>query len=290
MDKRIERSLEENVGITEEFEEFSKECFERIFDMLGKKNFERWIDKRKLAPRIKQLIVESMEEKDKRDNPHWGGYYTRGTNRIRLGEISKDIATHEKFHFMTDNGENFSTFIDEGLTEYLKSMVEGKISAYPENVATVKYLHHIYGDSIIKAYLLGNTSVFNNKISSSLAEGNETNQSYERKRVERFYENLDLFHKYNSAESKYHQALRAKENEYSETELAQMEEEVYEAKKEYGKVELDIIAMLQEIAIKKVSKMAKNFEFYQNGTLDVILINKTITEILRTNAIKLFYK
>lgn len=75
MDKRIEKSLEENTGITEEFEELSKDCFERIFDMLGKRNFERWIDKRKLSPRIKE------------------------------------------FHFITDNGDNFPTFIDEGLTE-----------------------------------------------------------------------------------------------------------------------------------------------------------------------------
>ena len=74
MDKRIERSLEENTGITEEFEELSKDCFERIFDMLGKRNFERWIDKRKLSPRIKELVIESMGEKEKKENPHWGGY------------------------------------------------------------------------------------------------------------------------------------------------------------------------------------------------------------------------
>ena len=69
MDKRLEKSLEINSGITEEFEELSKDCFERIFDMLGKKNFERWINKRQLAPRIKELVIESMGEKEKKENP-----------------------------------------------------------------------------------------------------------------------------------------------------------------------------------------------------------------------------
>lgn len=65
MDKRIERSLDENIGIAKEFEELTRDCFERIFDMLGKRNFERWIDKRKLAPRIKTLIIETMGKKKK---------------------------------------------------------------------------------------------------------------------------------------------------------------------------------------------------------------------------------
>ena len=281
MDKRLEKSLEINTGITEEFEELSKDCFERIFDMLGKKNFERWINKRQLAPRIKELVIESMDDKERRDNPHWGGYYTRGTNRIRLGQKSRDVATHEKFHFMTDNGGNFSTFIDEGLTEYLKSLVEGKETAYIENVAVVKFLHYVCGDSIIKAYLLGNVSVFDNKIISLLSDKNGSDGSHERKKLEGFYENLDLFHEYKSAELKYEQALNSEENDYSDAELEDMEERVFELKQQYVHVEYDVFSMFEEIAVAKISKMAKDYDFYKDGTLDVVLINRTISDMLR---------
>lgn len=281
MDKRLEKSLEINSGITEEFEELSKDCFERIFDMLGKKNFERWINKRQLAPRIKELVVESMDDREKRENPHWGGYYTRGTNRIRLGIKSRDVATHEKFHFMTDHGSNFPTFIDEGLTEYLKSLVEGKETAYIENVAVVKFLHYICGDSIVKAYLLGNVSVFDNKIVSLLADKNGSDGTRERKKLEEFYENLNLFHEYKSAELKYEQALNSKENDYSDAELEDMEESISQLKQQYVHVEYDVLSMFEEIAVAGISKMAKDFEFYKNGALDVGLINRTISDVLR---------
>lgn len=281
MDKRIERSLNENTGITEEFEELSRDCFERIFDMLGKRNFERWIDKRKLAPRIKKLVVESMEEKEKREHPSWAGYHTRGTNRIRLKKQSADVATHEKFHFITDNGEHFPTFMNEGLTEYLKSMVEGKVTSYHENVAVVKFLHNMVGDSIIKAYLLGVPNIFDNKICSMLTGETPDQQSNAKSVLKEFYENLNIFHEYNNAQSHYDSAIRQKENEYTEAEINEMQENVQKAREKYLEVKDDIIVVLQTIAISKIEKMAESFEFYQNGVLDITLVNRTIMDVLR---------
>ncbi len=280
MDKRIERSLEENTGITEEFEELSKDCFERIFDMLGKRNFERWIDKRKLSPRIKELVIESMGEKEKKENPHWGGYYIRGKNKIRLRKPNSTTATHEKFHFITDNGDNFPTFIDEGLTEYLKSMAEGKVTAYHENVDIVKFLHYVAGDSIIKAYLLGAQNVFDNKIASMLVGENAEKVENPKKALEEFYNNLDVFHESNTAQTKYNNAKKLPEGTYSEDELTEMKESAETAKGKYLEIKDDIGIFIQRLAVSKIAEMAKNLEFYQNGVLDISLANKEILNVL----------
>lgn len=290
MDKRIERSLNENTGITEEFEELSRDCFERIFDMLGRRNFERWIDKRKLAPRIKELVVESMGEEEKRQHPSWGGYHTRGTNRIRLKRQSTDIATHEKFHFIVDNGDHFPTFMNEGLTEYLKSMVEGRVTSYHDNVAVVRFLHSMVGDSLIKAHLLGVPNIFDNKLCSMLTGEKPEQQSNAKTVLNEFYENLNAFHEYNSAQSHYDSAINQKENSYTDAELDEMQKNAQKAKDKYLKVKDDIVVVLQTIAISKVEKMAENFEFYQNGALDIGLVNRAITEILRRMPLQSFVK
>lgn len=288
MDKKIERSLDENTGITEEFEQLSRECFERIFDMLGKRNFERWIDKRKLAPRIKELVIESMDEDDKREHPHWGGYYTRGTNEIKLRRNSSNTATHEKFHFITDQGDHFTTFMNEGLTEYLKSMSEGNVSGYHENVECVKFLHYLFGDSIVKAYLLGMPNVLDNKICSALTNNNLREQRETRLEIKNFYANLDLYHEYNSAQAKYSQAKNSTEFKYSEKELEEMENEAKKAEHDYFLVKDDLIAFFQKMVIARISEISRNMGFYHNGMLDVELASRTIKEMVTRMPIRYF--
>ena len=147
MDKRIERSIEENKNLSDEFRAIAKTCFGRIFDMLGKRNFERWIDKRELSDRIKELVIESMTLEDEEKHPDWAGFYTRGTNQIRIKSYKnlrniEDTATHEKLHFMTDKGNTFPTFIDESAILFETICVSGgrvglNIAINPEQLASL---------------------------------------------------------------------------------------------------------------------------------------------------------
>lgn len=288
MDKRIERSIDENTKLSEEFRTLAKTCFGRIFDMLGKRNFERWIDKRNLSSRIKELVIESMQPEEEREHPDWAGYHTRGTNRIRLRKTSKsDVATHEKFHFITDTGEKFPTFINEGLTEYMKGMAEGKPNVYLENVGTVRFLHETFGDSIIKAYLLGQPRVFDNKISLAIVNDNVSERFEGQAKVKSFYRNLDVFQNYSYARSRYEQASLSKED-YTQEELTKMREDMIKAQQAYEPVKDDILGMFEQLAVARISQMAKNLEFYRNGTLDLEFASKTIENMTKLIPIHYF--
>ena len=287
MDKRIERSIDENTHLSEEFRFIAKICFGRIFDMLGKRNFERWINKRDLSSRIKELVIESMGPEDEREHPNWAGYYTRGTNRIRLRTTSsRDVATHEKFHFITDNGKGFPTFIDEGLTEYMKGMADGGANTYSENVATVKFLHEMFGDSIIKAYLLGQPRIFDNKIALALVNGNDSEKFKGLEKVTDFYKNLDVFHTYSYTKNKHESALLNSED-YSQEELDKMESDATKAKNAYQQVKDKIPDMFEKIVVARVTQMAQKLEFYRDGKLDLEFASKRIEEI--TKSIPLSY-
>ena len=290
MDKRIERSIDENQKLSEEFRTIAKTCFGRIFDMLGKRNFERWINKRELSSRIKELVIESMDADDEKKFPNWAGYYTRNTNRIRLRKGSKsDVATHEKFHFMTDGGEYFPTFINEGLTEYMKGMADGGANTYTENVATVKFLHEMFGDSIIKAYLLGRPRVLNEKIALALVDGNLLLKNDGIKDVNDFYDNLDTFHTYIDADDKYKQALR-ESSKYTQDELDKMQEDARKSKEAYEQIKDRIPEMFGRITTARISQMAKNLEFYRDGKFDAEFASKTIEEMVKSIPLEYFEK
>lgn len=288
MNKRIEKSINENSKLSDEFRVLAQACFGRIFDMLGEKNFERWINTRELSSRIKELVIESMSPEDEKKYPNWAGYYTRKTNTIRLRKNStRDTATHEKFHFMTDNGESFPTFIDEGLTEYMKGMAENGANTYGHNVETVKFLHKMFGDSIIKAYLLGRPEVLNDKIALALVNENLAEKDNGLQDVKTFYENLNIFHNYVYTEHLYKEALRQSGN-YSQEELDRMQKDAENAKISYAKVQENILPMFEKIVIARISQMAKKFEFYNNGKFDAEFAARTLDEMIESIPIECF--
>lgn len=98
------RALDENKKIDERFRNLMHETFDGLYNAMGKKNFLRWVDSRKIPERIKVLIVEEFSKEEKEKHPNWAGYYTIGTNRIKLkeGYIQQNTARHEALHFLTD--------------------------------------------------------------------------------------------------------------------------------------------------------------------------------------------
>ena len=196
------RALDENQKIDEKFRNLMHDTFDGLYSAMGKKNFLRWINARKMPARIKELIVEEFTKEDFEKYPNWAGYYTHGTNRERFREGFADwhVAAHETFHFLTDGyfmGETFPTFINEGLTEYLTREFE-KINTgnenvsyvYKQNVDFVELLHNIMGDSLIKAYLTGSSKAFSEEFSTYITEDGTINTMA----LDRFYNSLNRVH------------------------------------------------------------------------------------------------
>lgn len=286
MDKRIERSIEENKNLSDEFRAIAKTCFGRIFDMLGKRNFERWIDKRELSDRIKELVIESMTLEDEEKHPDWAGFYTRGTNQIRIKSYKnlrniEDTATHEKLHFITDKGNTFPTFIDEGLTEYMKGMAEDGANTYVENVATVEFLHKIFGDSLIKAYLIGKPVEFNKKFAGLLENSERLKQDEGLIEVRKFYEHLKKFQEFSDARKMYLRACDENNaGKYTEEEKDEYLEKFKLTLDSFSEIRDDLNEMFQRLVVAKISKMAKDLQFYRNGTLDLEYATQEINSLL----------
>lgn len=293
MDKRIENSIDSNANLSEEFKKISKACFGRIFDMLGKRNFIRWIDTRELSDRIKELVIESMTSDEEKKEPTIGGYYSRGKNKITLRlydnkKTIEDTATHEKFHFITDKKETFNTFIDEGLTEYMKSMAEGKATAYISNVVTVKFLHKVFGDSLIKAYLLGTPYDFNKKFASLIVGENPNKMKEGLAEVNRFYNNLEKFHAYNYAKLRVSAITDQNKSEEPDEETRKLLKDLQKKEEAAKAVKDDITAMFNKIVVAKISKMASNLEFYREGKLDLKYAMETVQGLIEYMPIREF--
>lgn len=258
------RALDENQKIDEKFRNLMHDTFDGLYSAMGKKNFLRWINTRKISDRIKELVVEEFTKEDLEKNANWGGYYTHGTNRERLREgfVNQNVASHETLHFFTDwyfTGETFPTFINEGLTEYLNREFE-KLNVenenvrytYSQNVDFVEFLHNIIGDSLIKAYLTGSSKAFSEEFSTYITEDGTINT----KALDRFYNSLnrvhDVLHPNNNPKT-------IEEQEKSEANKKDVIENHY--------------PMLRKITCNIVSnsirKKAHDLEYYEDGTFNI---------------------
>ena len=244
-----ESSIDKNGRINNDLKQIVKDCFSNIFEMLGKKNFKRWVHTRELSEDVKSLIVDYMSEEEEKERPGAAGF-AQSNNTIKIREkkgqiITKGIATHEIYHIMTKYSRPFGIYIDEGMTEYLKGMsTEEGAKTYSENVRMVKFLHQMLGDSIVKAYLLGKDDDFDKSFADKI--GLDSTDE-----IKKFYNILD----------KRHKLL------YPVT-----EDEINKHNAEKEKIEQELVAsklavknMIRKIIIGKARHLAQNLEFYQDG-------------------------
>ncbi len=255
--------LDNNEKISDEFRDIARACFGRIFYMLGEKNFKRWIDRRQINSQLKELVIESMPKEDMENHPSWVGYYTRGTNKIKLStklskDFVKDTNTHETFHLMTDNGNGFCTFLDEGLTEYMKGMAINQPYSYANNCNFVMYIHNTLGDSIIKAYLTDQTSIFDKQMLELINYDNTSSMSD----IKNFYKNLDLYHNFEIAKT---EKMAFMQNGASPKIIDRATKRLDNAQNQYESVESEILSMCQKIVVGKILEMTKNMAFYKIG-------------------------
>ncbi len=258
------RALDENQKIDERFRSLMHDTFDGLYSAMGKKNFLRWINTRKMSDRIKELVVEEFTKEDMEKYPNCAGYYTRGTNRERLkvGANNKDATPHETLHFFTDGyfiGDNFPTFIDEGLTEYLTREFEklnsGKENVsyvYIPNVDFVEILHNIIGDSFIKAYLTGGSRNFSKEFSTYITEDGTINTV----ELNRFYNSLNKVHDvlYSNSNPK-----TVEEQEKSEANKKDVIENHYP----------ELRHAIGNIVSNAIRKKAHDLEYYEDGKFNI---------------------
>lgn len=290
IEPNINRTLDNNNKISDEFKDVARACFGRIFYMLGEKNFKRWIDKKHINAQIRELVIESMPKEVMEHHPSWAGYYTRGTNQIKLSpkankDFTKDTNVHETFHLITDKGNSFPTFLDEGLTEYLKGMAINKPNAYRNNVKFVEFLHQNLGDLIIKSYLMGQPEKFDEQLLNLTNYDN----SLSIEDIKKFYNSLNVFHNYTSNKAEKN-AFIQKGATPEIIDRANKRCEI--SKQNYESVQPQVLSMCQKIVVGKVLEMTKNMEFYkmqQNGlTLDLETANKAISTLMKSLNIQNF--
>ena len=258
------RALDENQKIDERFRNLMHDTFDGLYSAMGKKNFLRWLNTRKISDRIKELVVEEFTKEDLEKHPNWAGYYTTGTNRERLkeGAINQNVASHETLHFFTDGhfiGKTFPTFINEGLTEYLNREFEKLNTSnenvrytYSQNVDFVEFLHNIMGDSLIKAYLTGSSKAFSEEFSTYITEDGTINTMA----LDRFYDSLnrahDVLHPHNNPKT-------VEEQEKSEASKRDVIENHYpEIRKSVG-----------YIVSNAIRKKAHDLEYYKDGKFNI---------------------
>lgn len=257
-------ALDKNQKIDEKFRNLMHDTFYGLYSAMGKKNFLRWINTRKISDRIKELVVEEFTKEDLEKYANWSGYYTHGTNRERLreGYVNQNIASHETLHFFTDwyfTGETFPTFINEGLTEYLNREFE-KLNAenenvrytYSQNVDFVEFLHNIIGDSLIKAYLTGSSKAFSEEFSTYITEDGTINTIA----LDRFYNSLnrvhDVLHPNNNPKT-------IEEREKSEANKKDVIENNYPALRK----------IIGNIVSNAIRKKAHDLEYYEDGNFNI---------------------
>lgn len=284
-------ALKENDNIEEGFRELVYSTLNGLYFGLGEKNFLRWINKYRISDRLKEFIVETFNEEDLNQHPNAAGFYTFGTNTVKLREDSIDENTnrHETLHFTTDfslenEGErpnNFllfskihCTFLNEGLTEYLNREIEKLLTGkknipytYGDNVDFVEFLHNIMGDTLIKSYLAGRNPKFNQEFSSYITEnGNEDLQV-----LQEFEKLLDDTHDF----------LYSKESKKKDK--TPEEQQAYLKKKEniYDNVYPKLREYTSNIAVNYIRKKARSLEYIQDGKIDADALNADILNVVR---------
>lgn len=252
----FERIIDNNENIHSDLKEIMKDSFNHIYQMMGENNFRRWLYGNNFPKKVRNVIIQHMsEEEEKEQSLGVEGFYRRKTNIVKVKKITRGVSIHELFHYLTDHGNNFGVFIDEGLTEYLAAVAnDGKIegTGYVENVDIVKYLHTMLGDRFIKAYLLGEKDSFNKNFSKVIQS--DVNE------VQEFYKKLDQYH------------------------LSRYNENISQDKKKQINDEKDIAIkeMFSKIVIGKISKKTKDLEFYKDGKFDVLSASQYIQTLINT--------
>lgn len=276
----MDKLINDNDKISDNFRELAKQCFGRIFYTLGEKNFKRWLDMKQIRTQVRELIIESMDQKEIEDAPITAGYYLPKRNRIALNnnqekEVLKAANIHETFHLLSDGRSEFGIFMDEGLTEYMKTLAFGKTTAYMQNVRTVAFLHKILGDSLIKSYLMGGKKGLDTKVLKMVNFDEKTSLSD----ITEFYGNLDKFHEY-IWERDENAAFRI--NGATPEVVERSNQRLKNARLEYEKSRPGIVSMYTKIIVGRISEMSKNLEFYKNGTLDLELASKQIKQLVNS--------
>ena len=254
-----QKEIEENDKIDSRLKTIVHECFDTLYATLSRNDFLRWVNHSKIDKKIKELVINVMSEDEMKRHNNWAGFYSLKDNRIAVGKKftrSKGTITHEIDHFLSGDSR-FCTYINEGLTEYIKSLAQPVTSetkvyenhdTYIENVRTVKWLHKILGDSFIKYYFVGKDANFDQKF-SELAGCDVTE-------VRNFYDALD----------RRHEALYEDTDKKSDSEKNKKDEKL-------------IVNMLANIALGRIRQLAKNYSFYQDGKISSELINNALNSI-----------
>ena len=249
----------------EHLKQIITEVFEQKFSYMSKMDYYRWLNGRQLAERIKKLTVELMTQEDIDKYPNFAGYYTNGTDRVKIKDpsIVPSVLDHELNHFINDNTKQFPRFINEGITEFLTQesfKSAGKSTpyvAYKINVSTIAFLYSIFGDELIKCYLSGVTPEFETKLSKYLKASDQDS-------LKDFYDVLEelhaYYHPYNEEEKK---KLEAKKDRIREKTLPKRDK------------------YLENILTNSIINDVLNFKFYKDSKLDLVLLVNTIFEKVR---------
>lgn len=257
----FEKTVDENNRITKDFKQIAKECFSNIFTTLGKNNFIRWVQLKRFSKDVENLVFDWMTEEEKEANPTWDGFANKGKNQIKIRKpkTAKGTSIHEIYHILSNS--KFCVYLDEGLTEYLKGMSsEEGAKSYGENVRLVSFLHEMLGDSIIKAYLMGEKEQFDKKFIDLICL-NKENRNLDEIRLNQFYSMLEARHWF------LHPRTEEAKKEDNSTLL-----------KETKRI---IQNMINDIIYGKVHKIAQNMDFYKDGKLDFNYAHSIISNYIQ---------
>lgn len=260
---KLEENLEKNENLSDEFKKIAKQSFQEIFDMLGREGFKKWVRLRTISKDVKTLLYEwadneEMSEKGK------SGDYNEIENRIRISESITSpkkilgVSKHEDFHFLTRYGEMkaLSTYLNEGVTEYLKHLTEdaNEEYTYKENVEVVTFLREFMGDSIIQTYLEGKKKYFLNDLQDILKDQMKTDDERKEEMYD-FFDALDERHSYLYGEY------------YEEEEVENTEEKIND--------------FLRKMILCKFRQMAKDRMFNRDGCVDEKIAKEVINQKLK---------
>ena len=264
--RKVVENILQNEQISDRTKELLKEDFEKMFALLDKKGFTKWVKFQRLAEDAKTLVVD--EEGDATLNPNHSGEYNEWLNKIILRkkdfsdkkEIS-EVSTHESYHLFS-RFSTLPTYIKEGVTQYLTALTNGtekENNKYKENTQFIAFLTSFLGDSVIKSYFTGNIKYFEKDLHNLLSE--EVYSSEERdKIIENFFYNLDRVH---------------------ETEVFQEYEE-QQAEDDIIDLNSDKLNEVMSTLIGcKFKQMARNRCFNKDGKVDKDLVVQAINEKLK---------
>ena len=277
---KFEENLERNENISPEFKELAKQSFQEVFDMLGREGLKKWVKMQTISKDVKSLIYKWADSEEMGGNTVSGDYNST-LNRIRISQGLNSrkailgVVKHEGLHFFSRKGylQRRATYLDEGVTEYLKYLSEKTDEGYTykENVEVVQFLRGLIGDSIIQTYLTGKEKYFFNDLQSILSEDIK-NEMEREDAIEEFIDCLE----------NRHDELCAKQERLANLFSGyETENDYLESEESYEENAQKINEFLEKIILCKFKQMAKSREFNRNGRLDEELAKTIIKEKLK---------